>query len=238
MRICAVGGVFLLGWAVFIAAALTAKLAVHLGLVSDGPASHAVLKTVLAGLSIAIMAISGRSLAEFGFRRARGVRWVRVILLGLCVGAVGTLLVILSPARGMNPGGAFWQIVLGIWIYSSVTEEIHARGLVQGLLDGFRYQTVSVLGLRLSVPVLTGGLLFATLHAPLLLTGVDALTVAIIVVFTFVVGTAAGVLRERHGSLLPAIAIHVAANVGGFFGAVIYAVIHVLVCGEPPEMPS
>jgi len=237
-RIGLVIGVFLLGWAVFVAASLTAKLASQLGMVGGEATSHAVLKTVLVGLSLAIMAFSGRRLADFGFRRATGVSWLRVILLGLAVGAVGSLAVILSPAKGMKPSGTFWQMILGIWIYSSVTEEIHARGLVQGLLDGYRQHAASVLGLRLSVPVLTGGVLFATLHALLLRTGVDVLTVAIVVVFTFVVGTAAGVLRERYGSLLPAIVIHMAANVGGFLGGVVYAVIHVLVYGEPPEMPT
>ena len=237
-RVFALIGVFLLGWAIFIVASLAARFASHFGLVSSEAASHALLKTVLVGLSLAVMALSRRRLAEFGFRRAVGVRWLRVICLGLVLGAIGVLVVILSPAEGMKPTGTFWQMIVGIWIYSSVTEEIHARGLVQGLLDEYRQHTASVLGVRLSVPVLTAALLFATLHAPLLLAGVDALTVAIVLVFTFVVGTAAGVLRERYGSLLPAIVIHVAANVGGFLGGVVYAVIHVLVYGEPPGMPS
>lgn len=237
-RIFAPIGVFLLGWAIFIVASLAARCASHFGIVSGEAASHAVLKTVLVGLSLVVMALSRRRLADFGFRRAAGVRWLRVVCLGLVLGAIGVLVVLLSPAEGMKPTSTFWQMILGVWIYSSVTEEIHARGLVQGLLDGYRQHAASVLGLRLSVPVLTAGVLFATLHAPLLLTGVDGLTVAIVVAFTFVVGTAAGVLRERYGSLLPAIVIHVAANVGGFLGGVAYAVIHVLVYGEPPEMPS
>jgi hypothetical protein len=47
----------------------------------------------------------------------------------------------------------------------------------------------------------------------------------------------AGHLFEKHQSLIPAIIVHIAANVGGITAGIIVTMAHFLITGELPEQP-
>jgi membrane protease YdiL (CAAX protease family) len=178
---------------------------------------NAIFKAVLAALCLLLMKVDGRGFAEFGFRRPQGVRWSRAVGSGLLLGALATLAILASPAQGMQlmKGASLGQIVLGIWLWSSLTEEIFTRGLLQTWT--LASQEVKKIG-GFSVPVWTAALFFGAMHLSLLYSGTDGWTVAILVTAATLLGLLAGRYRERSGSLLPAFVNHLSFNVGGFLG--------------------
>ncbi len=223
---------FVLGLAIFAALWTAIRLAGDDAGGSLSPVfEQTTLKTALVVVSVLWMLTDSRGLAAFGFTPARGMRWRRVLGSGALLGAVTTLLVLTTPAEGMAKVlGSFslLQIVTVIWIWSSFTEEVFARGLVQTWIPDRGKLDLPFVGERWSAPVVASALLFGTMHFSLWFQGVDALTTAIIVTATTCLGLLAGGYRERSGSLLPAFLTHLAFNVGGFAAGVVWAVAHIV----------
>lgn len=210
---------FVLGLGIFMVSALLAKQ-----LPNGSPvwASQVVTKLTMALLSLAaIRYFSPMDWAAAGFKRPINTRWRQVIPLGLAMGAVTTLIIRLSHSHGlasMLKDFSFPAIVLTIWLGSSISEEIFARGWFQ-----------SAVASRTKHAALLSALLFATLHLGLILKGIDPFAVTVLFIATFLLGWAAGRFREQSGSLLPAIAVHIAFNVGGVIGGIASLLVEKLV---------
>jgi membrane protease YdiL (CAAX protease family) len=233
-----IGVYFAAGWGMFLAASAAPHLLGRAGL---GPLlesvpwlSHFIVKTVLVALALGAMAYHGRSARAFGFRRA-GPWPRRLLLAGFGLGLLASVLVLVTPARGMSgmfEGYGLLALILGIWIYSSVTEEIFVRGW---------YQTAAAAasegeGRSRSEAIASSAILFGSMHLSLFQAGADVWTVFIIVVFTTLLGWGAAVARERSSSVVPAILVHVLFNVGGFVAGVIYTVASIVRSGGPIAM--
>jgi membrane protease YdiL (CAAX protease family) len=194
--------------------------------------SQFVLKSLLAGLSLAAIAVfGGRRWADYGFQRAKNVRWTSVLGPALAMGAAGSIVILLGGGEGLTKvveGYGFPAIVFWIWFYSSVTEEIFTRAWYQSYLrDG--------LGARgATVAMTASAALFAAMHLSLLLRGIDRWTVAVIVVFAALLGRFAAGLRQRYESLAPAIGAHIGFNVGGLLGGVVYTIGYRITTGHLP----
>ena len=230
---------FAAAWVLFLAASAAPRL---LGLAGLGAwlesvpwLEHFIVKSVLLGLALAAMARDGRGWREFGFRRPE--TWRRKLLwAGVGLGLGASLLILATPARGM---GVMFErftllaMVLSVWVYSSVTEEIFARGWFQGALahrgEGDARSASAI--------VAASAVLFGSMHLSLLRVGADAWTVGIVVVATTLLGWAAAVARRQSGSLGPAILVHVLFNVGGFVAGVLFAIATIARTGKPPELP-
>ena len=112
--------------------------------------------------------------------------------------------------------GGVPRFVLSVVLLASICEEVFARGLVLGFLAPLKRYSLAVLRWRLSAPVLISALGFGLGHL-CLLGSMDSRMVVLIVVNAAVLGLLAGYHREKTGSILPAIAVHMAFNiVGGF----------------------
>ena len=72
------------------------------------------------------------------------------------------------------------------------------------------------------------------MHLVLLLSGVDLVTIVMILLFTFSIGLMAGHYRSKTMSLIPAIVVHILANVGGMIGGVLYTLAYFLINGKLP----
>lgn len=217
--------VFAFAWLMFVFSMLAPMEAAMFGVPPMGFTSHAIFKAAMVAMALFAMLASRRKLSTYGFVWGSRVNWALLVPVGLVAGGVGSLLMIALSASGMNPGGnrePLWQLIVGTWVWSSVAEEIFARGYAQSRLSAFRGVAFSLAGVRMSLPTLTGAVLFSSTHILVMtMPGVDATTVSIILASTLLVGLIAGVYREHSDSLLPAIAVHVLANVGGFLGGVL-----------------
>ena len=74
------------------------------------------------------------------------------------------------------------QIIVGIWIYASIAEEVLTRGLVQGYLKPLAEKGLTISDARISVPVFVGALFFALMHIAMVTLGVDIVSVAATVI--------------------------------------------------------
>jgi membrane protease YdiL (CAAX protease family) len=193
---------------------------------------------------LAIAVLGKRRFSDYGFRlpateylsSAALARWVFVGLAAMAVGAVATLAILLTGAKGNPIAGqlTFPQIILFVWVFSSVIEEVFTRGFLQSHVAGAVGSSARIPVLRVDLPTFISALFFACMHLVLLMSGADFKSTVIILLFTFSLGLLAGHQRARTGSLVPAIAVHVLANIGGVIGGIGYTIMSILLGGHPP----
>ncbi|MCX6826909.1 MAG: CPBP family intramembrane metalloprotease, partial [candidate division Zixibacteria bacterium] len=162
--------------------------------------------------------------------------WVLIGLIAMAIGGMATLAILISGAAG-NPlvkQLTFPQIILFVWVLSSTIEEIFTRGFIQSNLAKGMDISKRVPFLRVDFPTFIGAAVFALMHLVLWLSGTDLKTMLITILFTFSLGLLAGHQRAKSGSLIPAIGVHMLANIGGLIGGIIYAVVTFLASGKLP----
>ncbi|MBZ0113195.1 MAG: CPBP family intramembrane metalloprotease [Thermoanaerobaculia bacterium] len=219
------------GYSAFVAAVLLPRLLEMTsaqGFLDEHPtAPHFVVKTALLAFVLVAIHWSPRSAGDFGFARPKApTGWIRCLGIGALLGATATALILSTPAQGMpnlrNFG--FLGLILSIWLYSSLVEELFVRGWLQSSLD-----PATTPGRRIAL----SGLFFGSMHLSLIAAGADWMTVLIIVGTTTLLGLLTAQLRENTKSLLPPLAAHVAFNVGGFAAGVLINIVHFALTGAP-----
>jgi uncharacterized protein len=174
-----------------------------------------VTHSVMLALSLLIMRFLSRGrLADFGFTRGT-YRFKPAILLWALPTAVLSLLSTLAPGRGGSAealgGRSELELILFVWIYASVCEEVLTRGLLQTLISDNRGAGATQASFGL--PVVLSGLFFGAMHVGLFDSmGPDAV---IPIVMATLLGLLAARYRQATGSLIPAILVHALFNVGG-----------------------
>jgi membrane protease YdiL (CAAX protease family) len=119
----------------------------------------------------------------------------------------------LGSIRGMSA----LQMFLWVFVLASIAEEFLFRGLMQGLLAPLSSYGIQLPKTHLTVPVILPALAFGLGH--LLLLGSTAVPLVItIVISTTLLGLVAGRYREKTGSIVPAIVVHMMFNVPGILG--------------------
>ncbi len=115
------------------------------------------------------------------------------------------------PESGIN--GSPVAVILIIWIYASIYEEIFTRGLLLSWLSPPARHRIRAGRSVLSIPVLTSALAFSAMHVVLWpMLGPATL----IVMFpACILGLIAGHYRHKTASLIPAILIHAFFDIGG-----------------------
>lgn len=166
---------------------------------------------------ILILILSKGKISEYGFKIGENLRVKQTIIVGLIAGFIitsTTLYLPINPPPGTEDF-SFIQVVILIWIFASIAEEVLSRGLVQSYLSPLGVFGFSIFGFRVSLPVLFAALFFGAMHLPLLMTGLDSFSVFSIVISAFIMGIIAGYYREKTGSIIPAIIIHMLFNITG-----------------------
>lgn len=172
--------------------------------------------SMMLGLSILFMKwISGSDLAAFGLTRGNfrfSPRILLWVLPTLILGIAGTMANPGNDAPSPVSGMSQVQIVVFVWLYASICEEILTRGLLQTLIST-RAPVLPGRRWRLSRSVVISGLFFGAMHLVLIPRMGPA---AIGIVFmTSCLGLLAAWYRERTGSIIPAIIVHMLFNIGG-----------------------
>ncbi|HDP55558.1 MAG TPA: CPBP family intramembrane metalloprotease [Bacteroidetes bacterium] len=177
---------------------------------------------------LAILLINGGRLKGFGFKMPSKFGYVRLILLTIGIALAsfifGSILFIVilnsvfpidsigGSTMGFPEQQSLLEIVLTVWIWSSLCEEVLTRGLLQGVIQ----HLYSKKFLRLSLPVWISGIFFGLMHTRLINGGMNFWFVAFIVFNTSIIGLLAAYYREKSGSIFPAFLVHVIANIVGF----------------------
>jgi membrane protease YdiL (CAAX protease family) len=166
---------------------------------------------------ILILIVSKGKLRSFGFCRVKNYKMARIVIPGTVVGVALAIVLHLFPegSSASQPEYSFVQTVIFVWLYASISEELLTRGLIQSFLTPLTEYGVTVFGVRISLPVLSGALFFGLMHAALLTTGMALFPVISTVAFAALLGLIAGYHREQTGSLIPAIIVHAFGNIGG-----------------------
>jgi membrane protease YdiL (CAAX protease family) len=196
-----------------------------MGRASDSGSFSAGVKMQAAMLVVSlifILALSRGRPSRYGFRIPTGAQVKAALVFGSIVAVITHVVValvwrLLPPSSG-HPAAAglsFLQIVVTVWIVASICEEVFYRGLIQSFLAPLGSYGLKVFGVRLSLPVIVAALLFGFMHMMLLTMGADTYLVGGIVGTAIVVGLTAGYHREKSGSLIPAILIHMLFNAYG-----------------------
>lgn len=174
---------------------------------------------------LAILMFNKGSFANYGFSFPNNFNYLgfglRVMGISAAALVFGSLLFIavlshLFPtgnSTGFPQQESLFQMVLTVWIWSSLCEEVLVRGFIQGRIQNFQKYRF----LKLSLPVVVSGLFFGAMHLSLIKAGMGAWFVAFIVFNTSVLGIVAAYYREKSGSLFPAFLAHFLAN---FIGSI------------------
>ncbi len=210
------------------------------GRLAEGPSALSSLgsSTTLIVVSLGLWACLGeRRWNELGLVRPAG-RWWGFVGLALVVGIAITLGIKLGHGTGMGKAlkGLRVPVVLVSVIYGSFAEELFTRGWFQGFLEVRCNRQFHLAKLTISLPVLASGIAFGAMHLTLLSKGLDAWTIGFILTFTTTVGLIAARAREQTRSLLPAVITHLAGNVGGLLGGIVYVAIYAARFGQLPML--
>ncbi|MBN1211966.1 MAG: CPBP family intramembrane metalloprotease [candidate division Zixibacteria bacterium] len=193
---------------------------------------------------LAIVVLGKRRFAEYGFRLPKKespsshgqLRWLSLSSVALLLGMTATIVVIASGASGSPVARqlSLPQMILFVWLFSSIIEEVFTRGFIQGHLSVLSGRYVKLLFFRVELPVFISAFFFACMHLVLPFVGADTVTTVVIWLFTFSLGLLAGHLRAGTGSLIPAVTAHMLANIGGLVGGIIYNIISFIISGKVP----
>lgn len=232
----------LAGVIIFIAAIVVPKYIVPKGIWSLMTAQGLEL-----GLALLAITILGKGkFKDYGFRSPKKekftlkvlINWIIVVIIAIGLGAIANLAIALAGSGG-NPivkQLTFPQMVLLVWLFSSIIEEIFVRGFIQSHLAPLKVIKLNFGFVKFDLPTVIGAVFFGAMHLILLINGVEILSLIIILGFTFSLGLLAGYLRARYESLIPPVIAHILANMGGVIGGIIFVIITVITTGKPPAM--
>jgi len=189
-------------------------------------------------LSLVAIAILGKGkFSRYGFCLPKGgARWMLIAAAAPLLGMAATIAVLALNGSGSPTAKhlSFPQIILFVWVLSSIIEEVFTRGFLQGHLSVLSGKYARFGFFRIELPVLISAVFFACMHLVLPFVGADAVTTVVIFLFTLSLGIMTGILRASTGSLIPAIAAHAMANIGGLIGGIIYTALTLLTGGKLP----
>lgn len=224
------------GLLLFLALAYSLKFAFD----AYGGVTPAVSQIVVKGLMIVIALVGWlalrRPLREMGWQRIQ--RWAVsdfawYAISALAMAFASTVMVLLEVRHPLASQMTLPQIVVIVWLGSSLSEEIYVRGLVQSWMAG--RESRETIPSSWEPAIVASALLFASMHVPLMWSAAGIKGGLPIVLATLVVGWACAVLRARCRSLWPAIACHILGNVAGLPGGIVGVILYRLIHGHLPD---
>ena len=201
----------------FVGAVLLGRLtSFTTGFVVSSFTTHAIM-LVLAVALIVLLKVNYR-IAWPSLRRL-----VKPVVLGFVVAlAINIVLGLLAVAFTGHTEGhpamaniSVLQFFVFDFILASVAEEYLFRGFLQNYLTPLDHLGISVMGRRLTLPIIVGAVTFGLAHLVLLASGSSGLFVTRIVIFTAALGLIAGYYQHKYRNHAYAIAVHMAGNLMG-----------------------
>jgi membrane protease YdiL (CAAX protease family) len=117
------------------------------------------------------------------------------------------------------------QTFLFIFILASIAEEFLFRGFLLNSLKSLKERGITIIKLRLSLPVIISAVAFGLVHLILITAGADYMLLIRTVLFTFVLGLAAGYYQEKYeNNTAYAIIVHMGGNLLGVVSSLIMSI--------------
>lgn len=123
-------------------------------------------------------------------------------------------------------GSSGWQILIFVFIYASIVEEILFRGFLLNFIQNYSHKSITIFKKKINYPVLISGLAFGLAHLILLTSEVSGLFVTRIVIFTTLLGILAGYYQEKYQNNAYAIIVHSGGNFIGVIATFIMNFLH------------
>lgn len=224
----AIAGLILMGVIFAMATGLARLTLAALGSLVDTASfaqQNAVMKSFMLLLTLVTMWVMHRKAGlYYGFSWGENLSYGRFTRWAVILGFIGLLSVVVlnvihfvltkKPPVGFPPENLVSRILF-IWVWSSLVEEVLFRGLFQSMVCGLDRTVFTIRKAPLTMAVLLSGGAFACLHLTLLFQGMDWVFVMGIFINTLLLGLLSGYLREKTGSLIPAIYVHIIFNIVG-----------------------
>lgn len=115
----------------------------------------------------------------------------------------------------------FLQVFLFVFIWASITEEILFRGFFLNSLRSLNNIGINIFKIRISLPVIISAVLFGLAHLTLLLMGASWFFLLRTILFTIILGIAAGYYQQKYNNTSYAIIVHMGGNVPAVLGLLI-----------------
>lgn len=138
--------------------------------------------------------------------------------------AIGILTVVFTGKTEAHPAvtnASFLQFLLFDFILASVAEEYLFRCFLQNYLRPLNTRGFKLFKRHISLPVLISALAFGFAHLVLIASGVGALFLIKMVLFTSAVGLIAGYYQEKYDNHAYAIIVHMAGNLMGLISILV-----------------
>jgi membrane protease YdiL (CAAX protease family) len=104
------------------------------------------------------------------------------------------------------------QVFIFVFIYAPIAEELLYRGFLMNLLKPLQQKNILIFKRAISLPVMVSAIAFGAAHLILITTGVSALFLIRIILFTTSLGILAGYYQEKHNNHVYAIIVHMTGN--------------------------
>ena len=169
-------------------------------------------------ISTLILLIIGKgNLGQYGYKLPVNFKLLQVVILPLALGIISNIVLSSMPSHeSFTPKEySFSHIVIFIWLYASICEEIYTRGLIQGYLEPLAGGAITIMKIRLSLPIIIGALHFSLIHLMAFAATLNPLTMVVFLIVAFILGLIAGYQLEKTGSLIPAMIVHMMFNISG-----------------------
>jgi membrane protease YdiL (CAAX protease family) len=179
--------------------------------------------TLLLTSLILILIFGKAKFSTFGFKSVHIKQLVAPVLISIPAEFIMMVIMIISvmlsgimTAGEEHPAmaGGMLKTIISAVIVASICEEVFYRGLLLGLLTPLRQYGIKLFRAHISVPVIVCAVGFGLGHLCLLGSMSNVVVINIILSSTLL-GLIAGYYREKTGSLIPAIAVHMTFNIVG-----------------------
>jgi membrane protease YdiL (CAAX protease family) len=229
---------FAAGLVIFLGVAAGLKALLAQARADSAAVGQLALKSALIAVALGGWALTGLPFRAMGWRAPtwKGREWAGFVVAAAAMMAATVVMIFLGARHPVASQLSFAQIVGLIWILSSASEEIYVRGFVQSWIEEGSGPRPG--GGKSSPAVVASAGLFAAMHAPLMWSPAGFAGGLTIVLAMLAVGWACAALRERTGSLWPAIACHIAANMAAIPGGIAAVILYRLILGRMPEFLS
>lgn len=180
-------------------------------------ASSIIHTAMLVYTLLAALVLSKGRLSIYGFRIPRKIPASKIIGLSFLIGLVGAIIqqFLSSEEPDLLRNFPFIHQVIFIWIYASICEEALTRGLIQSFLRPLKDHRIRLLTTHISLPVIVSALFFSLMHLPAFGKTMNIYALLFFLMYAVILGIIAGYYREKIGSLVPAILVHMVFNISG-----------------------